>query len=152
MIDFEKLYQDVAEFNRIAGNLDNVTLESIDNQLSFIFEEFSETITGIEEENAKELIDGACDTFVTVAGLLQKLEAAGVDIREAINRVNQNNLSKFVPITEPLLYDPQFTVSVDEKSGRRILKDGNGKIRKPNNFVSVDLQDIADSFKLFKGE
>lgn len=151
MKDFEKLYNDVAEFNRLAGQLDNVTLQLIDNQLDYIWEEFIETVDAFEESNSVELIDGACDMFVTVAGLLQKLEAAGVDIREALDRVNQNNLSKFVPLDIALNYNPEYTVTIDEKSQRRILKNDAGKVMKPNNFVPVDLSDLAKDFKLFEG-
>ena len=37
------MYNQVKKFNNVAGNLDNVTPESVSNQLSFIFEE----LTGI---------------------------------------------------------------------------------------------------------
>lgn len=152
---FEELYQDVLAFNDIAGNLNNVNLDSIDNQLSFIFEELSETITGFEEGDAKEVIDGAADLFVTVSGLIQKLEAAGVDMRAVISKVNENNLEKF-PKTGAVNLDvlqknnPDFVVSHNPKYDVYVLKDAKGKIRKPSTFIAVDLTEEAKSFKLFE--
>ena len=65
-------YQQVELFNEIASNLDNVTIDSLDNQLSFVFEELVETIDALESKDDKEYIDGLADIFVTVAGLFQK--------------------------------------------------------------------------------
>lgn len=136
-------YAEVREFNDIAGNLTNVTVESIDNQLGFIFEELTETIDGLEAGDKVELLDGACDLFVTVAGLLQKLEAAGYNVAHALGRVNANNLSKFPKLGELFAFEPGHTLSYNEKYKRNVIKDGNGKIRKPVNFVAVDLSDLV---------
>jgi hypothetical protein len=136
-------YAEVREFNDIAGNLTNVTVESIDNQLGFIFEELTETIDGLEAGDKVELLDGACDLFVTVAGLLQKLEAAGYNVAHALGRVNANNLSKFPKVGELFPYNPEFSLTLNEKYQRVVLKDGNGKVRKPDNFVAVDLSDLV---------
>lgn len=136
-------YAEVREFNDIAGNLTNATVESIDNQLGFIFEELTETIDGLEAGDKVELLDGACDLFVTVAGLLQKLEAAGYNVAHALGRVNANNLSKFPKVGELFPYNPDFNLTLNEKYQRVVLKDGNGKVRKPDNFVAVDLSDLV---------
>lgn len=135
-------YKDVEIFNTIAGNLNTVTEDSIDNQISFIFEELTETITAFEAGDMVEVLDGACDLFVTVTGLMQKLEAAGYDVETAIERVNANNLSKFpkeVSEADKALY----TVTLNEQYNRYVLKDGNGKVRKPSTFASVDLSDLV---------
>jgi hypothetical protein len=136
-------YDEVVQFNEIAGNLTNVTIDSIDNQLGFIFEELTETIDALEAGNRVELLDGACDLFVTVAGLLQKLEAAGYNVAHALGRVNANNLSKFPKVGELLSNKNGFTVTLNEKYQRIVLKDENGKVRKPDNFVAVDLSDLV---------
>lgn len=140
-------YNEVGEFNDIAGNLTNVSLESIDAQLSFIFEELTETIDGLEQGNMVELLDGACDLFVTVGGLMQKLEAMGFNVAHALGRVNANNLSKFPKLGE-LYREPEGIASVklNEKYQRIVLKDANGKVRKPADFVSVDLSDLVPDY------
>lgn len=155
-------YNQIGLFNLIAGNLENVTLESIDNQLGFIFEELEETIEVVEWTSASqdscddldydpdvEVLDGACDLFVTVSGLLQKLEAAGFDVAEAMNRVNMNNLSKF-PNSQDELFkiQPENThIKLNTNFDVVVFKDiETGKIKKPLNFKPVDLTGTYPNF------
>ena len=137
-----KAYDQVREFNDIAGNLTNVTDDSVDNQIGFIFEELSETITGFEEGNRVEVLDGACDLFVTVAGLLQKLEAQGYNVAEALTRVNENNLSKFPAVGELFGQPIGCTATLNEKYNRMVIKDGVGKVRKPSTYSGPYLTDL----------
>jgi hypothetical protein len=137
----EQGYKDVVLFNTLAGNLTGVTDESVDAQISFIFSELEETITGFEEGNRVEVLDGACDLFVTVAGLMQKLEAQGYDVATALDRVNANNLTKFPKDVSPE-DGRQYTASFNAQYSRYVLKDSTGKVRKPSNFVSVYLGDL----------
>lgn len=140
-------YESVHTFNDIAGNLNDVTYDSIDNQLSFIFEELTETIDAMETKNRVELLDGACDLYVTVAGLMQKLEAKGYDVARALQRVNQNNLDKFpkVMCSGQWMYvkENQFTPIFNDKHECFVLKDKDGKIRKPVGFKAVNLKDLV---------
>lgn len=145
----EQSYLRIYEFNDLASNLTNVGEDLIDNQLSFIFEEFSETVTAFEERDEIELLDGAVDCFVTVVGLLQKLEAAGFDVAEAMKRVDLNNLSKMPKSTESVQYDSAFTKTYNERYDRYVIKDGNKKVRKPSGFVQVSLIDLCPD-TLFK--
>jgi hypothetical protein len=138
----QEAYKNVELFNKIASNLDNVTPESIDNQLSFIYEELCETIDAVEYGNDLEALDGCCDLFVTVAGLMQKLEAAGFDVSEALKKVNENNLSKFplYDVRNNELAPANTRTIIDANHGVLIFKDiETGKIRKPTNFVPVNL-------------
>ena len=152
----QQAYSEVELFNNIAGNLDNVTPDSLSNQLSFVFEELTETIDALESGDDKEFIDGLADIFVTVAGLLQKSEKAGYDVAEAIKRVNLNNLSKFPPaeyvqVTLPNLngavdtkiygnvQPPDTTKEFNSQYSVMVFKDANGKVKKPLDFVPVDL-------------
>lgn len=140
-------YADVALFNTLAGNLTNVTDESVDSQISFIFEELSETIAGMEALDRVEILDGACDLFVTVAGLLQKLESQGYNVAEALHRVNGNNLSKFPKQLAEIGYPAGWTTKLNASYGRWVIKDAAGKVRKPANFVPVDLSDLVGGVK-----
>lgn len=131
----------VKKFNSVAKNLDNVTPESVSNQLSFIYEELVETIDALEAGDDEELLDGCADLFVTVAGLMQKLDAAGFAVGEAITRVNENNLSKFnstgnfQPPNTNAVYNKQYDLY-------SFLDKETGKIMKPTNFLSVDLDGL----------
>ena len=135
------MYNQVKKLNAVAGNLDNVTPESVSNQLSFIFEELQETIDALEAGDDEELLDGCADLFVTVAGLMQKLDAAGFKVAEAITRVNENNLSKFnstgnfQPPNTNAVYNKQYDLF-------SFINKDTGKIMKPTNFLSVDLEGL----------
>ncbi len=177
----QEAYKNVKLFNQIASNLDNVTPESVDNQLSFIFEELTEGIEAVErgltprsewtnydDENLDEydpdveLLDAACDMFVTVAGLMQKLESAGFDVAGALKKVNENNLSKFPtgditainhnPLSARVvkkfklesaienIQPPNTTKEYNSQHSVYVFKDKEtSKIRKPLNFVLVNL-------------
>jgi phosphoribosyl-ATP pyrophosphohydrolase len=142
----EIAYSDVRLFNALAGNLTNVTDDSVDAQLGFIFEELTETIDALESGDRVELLDGACDLFVTVSGLMQKLEAQGYDVARAIERVNENNLSKF-PKTISDVDRAQYNVTLNEQYNRYVLKDAIGKVKKPSDFVGVYLTDLIPSLR-----
>jgi hypothetical protein len=135
------MYKGVEQFNDLAGNLTNVTEQNIDNQLSIIFSEFTETVDAFEAGDKVELLDGVCDLFVTVTGLMQIAEKLGYNVEEAMERVNLNNLSKFKTTVLPE-DGAKWIVTRNERYGRYVLKDENGKVRKPADYVSVDLSDL----------
>lgn len=135
-------YEDIKKFNEIASNLEGDMVAKVDHQLSLIFEELTEAIEGVETGNAQELLDGAIDTWVTAVGLLQKLEAAGFDVAKAMRKVDENNLSKF-PYSCGFQHDPEFNITLNDKHQRWVIKDENGKVRKPADFEPVDLSDCV---------
>lgn len=146
-------YQQVELFNEIAGNFDNVTIESISNQLDIDYEEVIETITAFDERNDVEFLDGLVDRFVTGMGLLQKAERAGYNVAEAVKRVNLNNLSKFPSYFENTLtgqvknIQPEgTTLELNPRFDVLVFKDANGKVKKPLNFVPVDLSGTYPDF------
>lgn len=144
-------YNNIRKFNNIAENLQGDMIPQIDNQLGYIFEEFQETVTALEERDAVELLDGAVDVWVTVVGLLQKLEVAGFNVAEAIKRVDENNLSKFPAKGKPLVYSANHHAVFNEKYQVSVIKDVGGKVRKPSNFKPVDLSDLVPK-DFFQGE
>lgn len=143
-----KAYSEVKKFNEIAGQLDVVTEESIALQLDLIQEEYLETVEAFDGKNNVELLDGAIDMFVVVSGLLQKLEASGYNVAEAMKRVTDNNLSKFpddapptIPV--PVEWNEQWTLIHNRQHKVLVWRDGNGKIRKPHGYQSVDLHGLT---------
>lgn len=139
-------YQDVETFNDLAGNLTAVTDASVDHQASLVFEELSEVIEAIEAGDRPEILKEACDLFITVSGLLQKLVVQGYDVERALNRVNINNLAKF----PKELSDDQseyareegYKVSFNTRHARFVLKDVAGKVRKPLGFTKAYVADL----------
>ncbi len=139
----EKAYDSTYHFNNIAGNMKDVDDFSIAAQLNFIAEELEETQDAYGEDNRVELLDGTCDLFVTVAGLMQKLSAQGYDVAEALTRVCANNMDKFPTVVKQDDLQKGWDVVYNAEYNVCILKDENGKIRKPKNFVSVYLADCV---------
>lgn len=153
MSKINEAYKSVRQFNAIAGNLGPQTqqelLEGIYNQINFIYEELNETSDALNNEDAKELLDGACDLFVTVAGLMQKLEAAGMNVKEALLRVCYNNMDKF-PLA--MYAKPQMCpegAKAEERMGYTVyIRESDGKVMKPTTFQSVDIEDcVVDIFQ-----
>lgn len=135
-------YHSVYNFNDVAGQFDNVNDNSIARQLSYITEELGETLVAFEDNNKIELLDGACDLYVTVMGLLQKLRKQGYNVVGALQSVNDNNMSKYS--TEPSESLPDgFTETYNAEYRMYVIKDSRGKISKPEGFQAVDLSDFV---------
>jgi hypothetical protein len=139
-------YRAVRTMNDIAGNLSGEMYQKVDAQLGFLFEELSEAIGGLEKKDAVELLDGAIDVWVVAAGLLQKLEAAGFNVAEAMERVDNNNLSKFPALKPELDSLPveAHNVEFNETYGRFVIKRADGKFLKPKGYTPVDLSDLVN--------
>ena len=138
-------YGSVFKFNDISGNLNKPDKDSIALQLDLIQEEYIETVDAFDADDKVEILDGACDMFVVVCGLLQKLEAQGCDVEEALMRVCENNLSKFPSTANNATntWSGDYTPHFNKKHKVLVLKDKNGKIRKPEGFKPVDLSDCV---------
>lgn len=154
---FDQVYQ----FNDMAGQFDTNPIDGVNLQLDLIFEEFcDETIKAFERgcnaiayykdkqeasKQAVNLLDGVCDTFVVVAGLMQKLQNAGFDVEQALLRVTDNNLSKFTTKADYNWASQQgYEVNYDETYHRFSYRDSNGKMRKPFDYKSVDISDLSN--------
>lgn len=154
---FDQVYQ----FNDMAGQFDTNPIDGVNLQLDLIFEEFcDETIKAFERgcnaiayykdkqeasKQAVNLLDGVCDTFVVVAGLMQKLQNAGFDVEQALLRVTDNNLSKFTTKADYNWASQQgYEVNYDETYHRFSYRDSNGKLRKSFDYKSVDISDLSN--------
>lgn len=149
-------YQSVKKFSEIAGVLDNPTYDTVDLYNSLAFEELSESITALEENDPVEILDGAIDEFYIVCGKLAILDKMGYNVEEGIRRVCENNLSKFPQQTEDGGHEVFALENGYTMEGKAIFnkvlkafevytvyQDANGKIRKPEGFKSVDLSDLV---------
>lgn len=136
-------YTQTKKFNEIGGSLDVVTKDSIALQLDLIQEEYLEAVEAFDYNNPEEFADAAADLLVVVFGMIQKLEVAGYDMEAVLERVCDNNLSKYIPINTTIHYDPEFTKTLNEKHQVFVLRDKNGKIRKPTGFTAVNLYGLV---------
>ncbi len=154
-------FDNVFTFNDVAKQFDGNFIDGVNLQLDLIFEEFCmETIPAFEigcnaiifekdkEKAVKEavkLLDGAVDTFVVVSGLLQKLQAAGFDVNEALLRVTENNLTKFTKKAEYIWAEKQgYEVVYDEQYHLFSYKNSSGKLMKPDSYIPVVLEDLSN--------
>lgn len=138
-------YQQVKKFNEIASVLDNPTIETVDLYNSLGFEELSESIAALEENNPIEILDGALDEFYIICGKLQILERLGYNVEEGLKRVCDNNLTKF-PTTEnntTNTWNSDWTATNNKKYKVMVFKNQAGKIMKPHGFKSVDISDCV---------
>lgn len=146
-MNIEDHYADVYSFNNIGGNFANVDEASIAAQIKVVVEEVKELEKAFADKDAVEMLDGVCDAFVTVAGLMQKMEVAGFKVDEALKRVCENNLEKFPDHIDDCAdqhYAEQgWDIFQNYEYDCFVLKDGNGKIRKPLGFQSVVLYDLV---------
>ena len=136
-------YTETKKFNEIGCSLDIITKDSLALQLDLIQEEYLEAVEAFDYENTEEIADAAADLLVVVFGLVQKLEVAGYNMEAVIDAVCENNLSKYIPINTVVHYDPEFTKTLNEKHQVFVLRDKNGKIRKPSNFTPVNLYGLV---------
>lgn len=140
-------YESVYKFHEIAGVLDNPDYETVDLYNSLAFEELSESITALEENNPVEILDGAIDEFYIACGKLAVLEKMGYNVEEAIKRVCDNNLSKFPKVENGCAHNKEFTATINKKHNVYVIRDENKKIRKPVGFVGVVLDDLVPTVK-----
>jgi hypothetical protein len=148
-------YWNVYAFNNIAGNLSNVDANSLEAQIKVVVEEVKELEKAYADKDAVGLLDGVCDAFVTVVGLMQKMQSAGFDVDKAIERVCINNLEKYPTqmLSSDLdkYYQKGWDVLYNNEYDCYALKDKNGKVRKPDGFVPVEISDLVP-VNFFGGE
>lgn len=143
-------------FNHIAGNYEvKPTKADLIQQITLIQEELSETKEAIELDNSKELIKETSDLLVTVLGLCYQVELIGHDLMGGADAVCDDNLAKY-PLEERQAQasveyyadhkNVTLTATHNEEYDVWVLKDQQGKIRKPLGFGKIDLSEfIAES-------
>lgn len=153
------LAQSSQVFNEIAGKDQNFSIEAIRQQFKIIESEFQELSNGVFYNDSEEVLDGCIDVIVTVVGLMQQLQAAGVDVSEACKRIAENNMTKYVKEAEKAQTSVEFykrkgvdvKVSYNQTYQVYMLKDTNNKLRKPSSFIDVEIKDLIPSEILLKG-
>jgi NTP pyrophosphatase (non-canonical NTP hydrolase) len=137
----------VYEFNSLAGNFDNITYEKLIAQAKFNLEEAQELYDAlVNKEGVAHILKEAGDNGVTLVGFFGMLERLGFDVKGAWNAVNENNMSKFTKCFVDAKYSQHFyeettpvKIEYNEQHDVWILRDNNGKIRKPLSYRPVDV-------------
>lgn len=145
MKNLQKFYNEVEKFNEIGESFKCDLRDAANLYLSLTFEENSEGIYAFERDDPVELLDAAVDTLITSIGLIQALEKAGFNVEEAMKRIAANNLAKFPNVADGCQHLDEYTAEVNDKYNVYVIKDNNGKIRKPEGFSKVDLTDLVPS-------
>jgi hypothetical protein len=146
-------------FNELAGKADKVSSGDIQRQLNLVHEEIQETQEALLRNDAVEFLDGVIDTMVTCAGLLQKLEALGINVRKAMQDTVNNNLSKYPSDPDTAnatieMYKSEgilTRIEYNERHQRFIILDSNDKVRKPVGYSSNKLSDCVPLALIEKG-
>jgi len=156
----DKFADNVFQFNEIAGNNTKVSIADFKSQQKCLIEEVNEISEGLNNANLEEVLDGVVDVLYVAIGMLIKLEELGVDTEVALQRIGENNLSKF-PEYSKEISDKTFeqyklqgvtlvenlTFTTNYPNGIMVFKDNNSKIRKPYGFSSVTLNDLVEGIE-----
>ncbi|MNQ86566.1 hypothetical protein D3C85_1017640 [compost metagenome] len=152
----------VKKFNSIAGNYNfNGTLlecwQMLRRQMDLIEEEVVvELIPAVRSEDSLEMLDGVCDAYVTLIGLMQMLEGLNFKVDEALEAVCANNSQKFTTsysyaaLSKEALEDKepemQFHICDTTYEGEiyYTVKDQNGKIRKLKSHQRPDIEQFVN--------
>lgn len=155
MKEFADLYERVIAFNEMGGvrneaPMTNDWWRAVTLQTKLLVEESQEAYDGAVYGDATELLDGAVDTLVIAFKLADMLDKAGYDVIGAFLAICDNNDSKIfhsyyeaAQEKEKLEERDDVEYFVDTAYYNGIpyytIKDMNGKIRKKDGFVGVDL-------------
>lgn len=136
--------EDCDAFNEIANNHTKLKWKDLMNQLKLIREEVDELDDALNDNLPVSALDGVVDILVTTLGMLQKFQKMGCDTLSALEDTAGNNLSKY-PTTEDIAIQTgqhyAFPVTIDYNSRYDlfVIKDEDGKVRKPVGFKPNDL-------------
>lgn len=152
------LYQQAVDFNHKAGNKlhEYDTLDfwrALENQSKLMVEESKEGLEASQYNDKLESIDALADEFFVWAWKARILEQSGFDVEGAIQAVIDNNSKKVfnsfyesVEAKEKLeeIYDEEFFIETSVYNGVPFytIRDQNNKIRKPVDFIPVNLEEF----------
>lgn len=127
-MQIQEILEKVAEFQKATDQpvADSPSVGDDKNNMlryQLMNEENREYLTASLQYDKVEILDAVVDMLYILAGTINQHGMQGV-IEEAFNRVHANNMTK---------------VGADGK----VLRNPDGKILKPENFVPVDLSDLV---------
>lgn len=148
--DFKK---DQDAFNIISGQASKTSYEDLKNQLDLVKEEVFELDADVQTLNFEGIVGETVDVLFTALGLVQKLEAKGINMLKAMEIVAKANLSKFPTFYADVKESEEFykakeievNISYNDIYEVYVIKDENDKVRKSVNFVKADISECIPS-------
>ena len=159
MKDLVNLLSQVIDWNYKAGNKvpEYDTFEywrTIENQSKLMIEESTEGLDAAKVNDPVESIDALCDELFVLAWRIEQHNKAGFDVVGALQQVIDNNSKKVFNSyyeacsakegLEVKYWEEEFTVETSVYNGLPFytVRDSSSKIRKPVDFVAVELEDF----------
>lgn len=159
MRDLVNLLEQAISFNYKAGNKvpEYDTLEywrAVENQSTLMIEESTEGFDAANVHDAVESIDALCDELFVLAWRIEQHTKAGFDVVGALQQVIDNNSKKVfnsyyeacsakegLEVKHP---DDEFFIETSVYNGLPFytVRDSRNKIRKPVDFVAVELEEF----------
>lgn len=157
MKDLVNLLAQVIDWNYKAGNKvpEYDTLEywrAVENQSKLMIEESTEGFDAAVVNNPVESIDALCDELFVLAWRIEQHNKVGFDVVGALQQVIDNNSKKvfnsyYEACTakeglEAKHPEQEFFIETSVYNGLPFytVRDSSNKIRKPVNFVAVELE------------
>lgn len=157
MKDLVNLLEQAISFNYKAGNKvpEYDTFEywrAVENQSKLMIEESTEGLDAAKVNDPVESVDALCDELFVLAWRIEQHAQAGFDVIGAMQQVIDNNSKKVFNSyyeacsakegLEVKYWDEEFTVETSIHNGLPFytVRDSNNKIRKPVDFVAVELE------------
>lgn len=141
---------DVVTFNAVIGSLDAPTIDNLRTQAMLVLEEAKELVEALDE-SPEHLIKEMADVLVVTHGMLAIMNKMGYDVYGAWDKTNQNNNTKIIDSYTDMCYtklgyDATETpvTPVQVGASRWVVKDENGKVRKPIGFISLKAEDMKE--------
>lgn len=168
-----ELYTLTKKFNTISGSINELSEKAFIEQYTYVREEFREMVDtfgdddlgcarlSLETRMLEPLLDDCLDVVITVFGMLQKLEALGVDINQAAVDTAHNNLSKY-PSSPAIAHETVERKRLEGIETRAVFNEAEncfairnvatGKIVKcigytPNNLRKYITQEVITKYK-----
>lgn len=161
-------YEDISK-KELINELNPFVVDRKDGKKGLLTEEVQELLEALEKGDILEVTDAVVDIQYYVYQMISWLEIAGIDFNGAMNAVCDNNDSKYTTSKELAWqwaedyrfkgyhYDVNIVgiesyldeyACNDEYTTYYCLKDSEGKVKKPIDFIPVDLSSfIPDKFK-----
>ena len=139
------LFENVEMFNDVVNKPN--TIDTLKEKHKIATEEILELRDALDKNDPIEILDAVVDSLYTVLAFFKSCEAIGYDVKGAILAVCENNSTKFVKTATEAEMSVRHYQSqgiecksvYNEKYDCYSIVDGNGKVRKPLGYKSVEL-------------
>ena len=148
MLEIIERLEEVVEFNALCGRYDSPTKEDLLAQAKVVLEEAKEVLEAVND-TPEHLVKEVADLAVVSIGMIALLNRMGYDVNGAWKAVNANNMQKIIENYNDVCYTKAaYNATTDNVealqvgANKWVIKDVNGKVRKPIGFVPLTDKDM----------